>query len=94
MSVRFLTLDPTTDDSERMLLVLVANQCARLFELAQSSVAFPFCPADVVAHGDTMKTGALLAAVELRDLLCKFGEGRQALRDLGFEPVLEQSKGE
>lgn len=93
MAPRFLPIDQQADPMQR-LVVVTANQCARLFELAGCSVALPLQAADVVPYGDTMRSGALLAALELRQLLAQFAQGRQALRDLGFEPVFEHVEGE
>lgn len=88
-----LQVSPGSDDLSR-LVVLIANQSARLFDLAGSSVSFPIGPADLAALGDNMRTGLLAAAMELRDLLAQSAQGRQALSDLGFEPVLEHVEGE
>lgn len=93
MAPRFLPIDQQADPMQR-LVVVTANQCARLFELAGCSVALPLQAADVVPYGDTMRAGALLAALELRQLLAQFAQGRQALRNLGFEPVFEHVEGE
>lgn len=83
-------LDPASATTEHEMSVqVVANQCARLFELIDWHVSVPFLPADVARHGDSTKAGLLLAAVELRALLCDLPYGRKALGDLGFEPVLE-----
>ena len=92
MIPRFLPIDPQADPMQR-LVVVSANQCARLFDLAGCSVSLPLQAADVVPYGDTMRAGALLAALELRQLLAQFAQGRQALRDLGFEPVFEHVEG-
>lgn len=89
---RFLKV-PSGLDSAQRLVLLLANQCARQFELADSSIAFQHRPADVVPFGNTMQAGLLLSAMELRDLLGQIPEGRQALRDLGFEPVLQNLEG-
>lgn len=88
-----LPVAPAADDFSR-LVVLIANQSARLFDLAGSSVSFDLGPADLAPLGDNMRTGLLAAAMELRDLLAQTTQGRQALRDLGFEPVLEHVEGE
>ncbi|MCO7641902.1 hypothetical protein NJI34_34600 [Pseudomonas sp. S 311-6] len=53
--------------------------------------------ADVVLRNEDMTTEqrvALSVACDLRHILCATPEGRQALRDLGFDPLLQNAKGE
>lgn len=88
-----LDLSSANTDDEKFVLA-VANQCARLFELSGWHIGFPFRPADVAALGDSVKAGFLLAAVELRDVLVLSDQGRKAIYDLGFQPVLERREGE
>jgi len=65
----------------------VAACAARWFSAAGSHIAFPTCPTDVAREDGSAKAGFLAAAMELRDLLAQSTDGRQALRDLGFEPT-------
>lgn len=88
-----LDVSSATSDHEKMVLTM-ANQCARLFALADFHICFQFRPADVAPLGNTTKAGLLLAAVEMRDVLGLCSQGRKALEDLGFEPVLEHREGE
>lgn len=57
-------------------------------------LGYEYRPCDVIPLGDSMQAGALLAAQELRELLCQCPQGRQALRDLGFQPLLEDVESE
>lgn len=47
----------------------------------------------VVGSGSPQERVLLAAACDLVDLLAQSPEGRQALRDLGLEPVLENFEG-
>ena len=73
---------------------VLADLVARWMELSGVHVSFHLGVADVAALGDTSKAGLLAAALELRDQLGELPQGRQALSDLGFEPVLEHVEGE
>lgn len=74
--------------------VAVAACAAHWFVMAGSHIAFPAGPSDVAKEGDSAKAGLLAAAMELRDLLTQAPDGRQALRDFGFEPLLQDVEGE
>lgn len=53
-------------------------------------------PMSIEAHavrGD-LSRGVLATVAEVYSLACKSPEGRQAARDLGFEPLLERVEGE
>lgn len=89
----FLDVSTATSEAERFVLA-TSNLCARLFLVAGKHICLNFCPCDVAPMGDRMPTGVLLAAVELRTLLAASEQGRQALRDLGFEPVRQDVEGE
>ena len=81
----------STDDLQPSAVAVCA---ARWFSAAGSHIAFPACPTDVAREEGSAKAGFLAAAMELRDLLAQSTDGRQALRDLGFEPLLQDVKGE
>lgn len=89
---RRLDLASVADEHARFV-ALAANLCADLFDAGGFHISVPYRPAEVVVRGDTMKAGSLIAAAELRELLGKSPQGRQALRDLGFEPVLQHVEG-
>ena len=72
----------------------LAALAGRWFEAAGFSIAFPCLPSDIACEGAAASAGFLAAAVELRDLLAQSPQGRQALRDLGFEPVPQNVEGE
>jgi hypothetical protein len=76
--------------------VAVAALAAFLFSRAGSSIKLPSTAADVAhkAGENGPQSGLLAAASDLRALLAQSPQGRQALRDFGFEPVLEHLEGE
>lgn len=75
------------------LALAVAALAAGLFLRADTSIKFPASAADV-AHKGGPQAGLLAAAIDLRALLAQSPQGRQALRDFGFEPVLQHVEGE
>lgn len=74
-------------------LQALAAMAARWFDAAGFNIAFPCVASDVAREGDCARAGLLAAAMELRDLLAQSSQGRQALRDLGFEPVPKHVEG-
>lgn len=74
----------------------VAALAAFWFSRAGSSIKLPVAAADVAlkATENGPQAGLLAAASDLRALLAQSPQGRQALRDFGFEPVLEHVEGE
>ncbi len=76
------------------LSVAIAACAARWFVMADSHIAFHLGPSCVAEKGGSAKAGLLAAAMDLRDLLAQAPDGRQALRDFGFEPVLQNVEGE
>lgn len=68
----------------------VAREAANLFCAAGSHMSFPASAIHVAELGDTAKAGMLAAAIELRDVLAASTEGREALRHLGFQKILDQ----
>lgn len=50
--------------------------------------------AEIAAFGASPLGGVMAAALDLQQLLAKSPQGRQALRDLGLEPVLQHVEGE
>lgn len=67
---------------------------ARWFTQAGANIAFPITACTLATGGDTSRNGLLAAAVDLRELLCAAPKGREALRDLGFERLLQYLEGE
>jgi hypothetical protein len=76
------------------LAVAVAACAARWFSMADSHIAFQHHASHVAREAGSPKAGLLAAAMDLRELLAQSPDGRQALRDLGFEPVLQDVEGE
>ena len=88
-------LDVSTAKSDHQRTVFhVANLCAGLFRQADWHVSVPVSPVLIAQVGNSTKTGLLAAADELRNLLLKLPQGRESLRDLGFDPFFEQVEGE
>lgn len=72
----------------------VAGCAARWLSMSGSHIAFPLHASHVAQEGGSAKAGLLAAAMDLRDLLGKSPDGRQALRDFGFEPLLQDVESE
>lgn len=75
----------------------LAQEIAALVEdlMRSSGSAMPSrCPELQMLSATPVQQGALMAAVAMRRVLVSVPEGRQALRDLGFEPVLDDLQGE
>lgn len=73
---------------EQSALATAAAACAaRWFSMAESHIAFRHHASHVARETGSPKAGLLAAAMDLRELLAQTPDGRQALRDLGFEPV-------
>ena len=88
-------LDVSSAQSEQQKTVfLMANLCSGLFLQGGRHISAPSSAVMLVKGGDSTKTGLLAAAHDLRDLLLKVPSGREALRNLGFEPLLEGLEGE
>ncbi len=62
-------------------------------QIAGRSVRHPIRPTELLEL-DPTGSSLLAAAVELRELLAQSPQGRQALRDFGFQPFLEHIEGE
>ncbi len=80
-------------DSEAVM-VAVADCAARWFSMAGSNIAVKHHASHVAREAGTANAGLLAAAMDLRELLAQCPNGRQALRDFGFEPVLQDVEGE
>lgn len=80
--------------NDAAIFAALAACASRWFSMADSHIAFPSCASDVAQQGGTAKAGLLAAAIDLRDLLAQSPNGRQALRDFGFEPVFHYVEGE
>lgn len=78
----------------RATATAIAACAARWFSMADSHISFPHQASHVAREAGSAKAGLLAAAMDLRELLAETPDGRQALRDFGFEPVLQNVKGE
>ena len=72
----------------------LANVAVRMFEMAGRHIAAPVTPLNVALEDSPARAGVLACALELRALLLETAQGRQALSDLGFQPVLQHIEGE
>jgi hypothetical protein len=85
-------LDPSTatNDGQRLAMEM-ANLCAAAFEAGgwgRTSHLRTLMIEPALLTSDA-KAGVLHLAIELRNTLMRSSDGRQALRDLGLEPILE-----
>lgn len=94
IKIPFADLPAVRAGDPAALTVAVAACAARWFALAGSNVSFPHQPSDVAREEGTAKAGLLAAAMDLRALLTESPNGRQALADFGFQPLLEHVEGE
>lgn len=76
------------------LTVAMAACAARWSVLAGSDISCRHQPSDVAQEEGTAKAGLLAATMDLRALLAESPDGRQALADFGFQPLLEHVEGE
>lgn len=89
-----IDLEAVRSGDAKALAIAVAACAARWLDMAGSHIAFPLHPSHVACEEGTAKAGLMAAAMDLRELLTQSPDGRQALRDFGFEPVLQHIKGE
>ncbi len=82
------------DGDHSALLTAVTATAARWFSMADSHIAFQHHASHVAREEGTAKAGLLAAAMDLRALLTQCPDGRQALRDFGFEPVFQHVESE
>lgn len=71
------------------LMLALAGCAARWFVMSDSHIAVRATASCVAEKGGSAKAGLLAAGMDLRDLLAQCPKGREALRDFGFEVVLE-----
>ncbi len=79
---------------EKLFHVEIALLMRHLFHLAGSAPQDPAPQLRMAVLGNTAQSGLIAAAMSIRAALCQSPQGRQALRDLGLEPVLQQVEGE
>ena len=79
---------------ERALIVALLALVQDWHSLSGHSGRHPTTASQIAALGGAAAAGLLAAAVDLRDLVGQSPKGRQALRDLGFQPFLEHVEGE
>lgn len=79
---------------EQVAVNRLAALAAELFQRAGSAIVFRHSALDVFAMGATPQMGLLAAAIALRAELASSPQGREALRDLGFEPLPQNVEAE
>ncbi len=72
----------------------VAACAAHWLSMSGSHIALPLHALHVAREEGAAKAGLMGAAMDLRDLLAQSPDGRQALRDFGFEPFLQNVESE
>lgn len=81
---------PAVRSGDQSAFMLALAACAaRWFVMSDSHIAFRTTASCVAEKGGSAKAGLLAAAMDLRDLLAQCPKGREALRDFGFEVVLQ-----
>lgn len=75
--------------NEDALLAGITALVSQWFAMADECAHYPHPSSLLAIRGDSTKAGLMAAAIELRDLLVKFPDGRKTLRDFGFEPFLQ-----
>lgn len=83
-------------ETEKRPSPLASEMAAMVAELMRKSgsAMSALCPELQMLTATPVQQGALTAALAMRRVLCLTAEGRQALRDLGFEPILDDVQGE
>lgn len=83
--------------SHMTLAQRMADMCFLLFlkggYVLSANPAQPLA-SELAAMGDTAQAGMLASAIDLRNALLEFPEGREALRKFCSKPILEHVEGE
>jgi hypothetical protein len=87
------TLADVRAGNTHTLVRATAALAALWFEQAGWHISVPVLATEVAREG-AAAAGILAAAIDLRNLLAQSSDGRKALSDLGFQPVLQQVEGE
>lgn len=89
-----INLSAVRAGDEPAFAIAVAACADRWFGMADAYMGCVVHASHVASAADTAKAGLLAAALDLRELLAHSPNGRQALCDFGFKPVLQDVKGE
>lgn len=87
-------LDAVRAGDPQALLEAVLAMVSSWFLASDHSARYPTCAAEISRLGSSTISGLLAAGCDLRCLLAKSPQGRQALSDFGFQPFLEHVEGE
>lgn len=88
-----IRLDAVRAGDQQALLEALLAFVSDWFLLSERSARYPTNATEVVRLGASVESGLLAAGCDLRDLLAKSPQGRQALCDFGFQPFLEHIEG-
>ena len=85
-----LDMNAFRDGDQKAFALIMAALAEKLFRTANSSIKFKQLASDLAVRGNSSEFGLLAAAIDLRDLLTQCPQGREALREFGFEQVCSQ----
>lgn len=89
-----MNLEAVRAGSHEAVVFAMAALAAQWRAIADPRIARTLKPSHVASLGDSSKAGLLAASMELHDLLAQSPDGRQALSDLGLEPLFQNVKRE
>lgn len=80
-----IDMNAVREGDKQAFAVAVAACADRWFQMAGAYMGCSVHASHVASQADTAKAGLLAAALDLRELLAQSPNGRQVLRDFGFE---------
>lgn len=86
-------LDAVRAGDQQALLEALLAVVSSWFYASDRSGRHPTSAAEIALLGASPNAGLLAAGCDLRNLLAQSPDGRQALRDFGFQPFLEHIEG-
>lgn len=88
-----IRLEAVRTGDQAALLEAVLAVVSAWFHASDRSGRYPTSAAEIALLGASANAGLLAAGCDLRNLLAQSPDGRQALRDFGFQPFLEHIEG-
>lgn len=86
-----IDMNALREGDKQAFATTVAACAERWFQMAGAYMGCSVHASHVASQADTAKAGLLAAALDLRELLTQSPDGRQALRDFGFEPDVSEA---